>query len=145
MLLTKPKICYIFIALRAKYITQEGCCIMKKINYLGFLSLLSLLAILGYSTGNTGLYGFLGFLYYARYFFVIPDELFVLNLRKACTTAFLTELIALVPLMFATHAGFIAGKPIPASFGLSFAAAIFAFTIHLLILEHRESRGSGLC
>ena len=73
---------------------------MKKINYLGFLSLLALIAILGWCTENTGLYGFLGFAYYIRYFWVIPDEFFRLNVQKAATFAFMSEMISLVPFMF---------------------------------------------
>ena len=72
----------------------------RKINCLGLLSLLSLIALLAQPTNNEGLYGFLGFAYYLRYFFVQPDELFRLNLQKAATAAFFTQLLSLVPLMF---------------------------------------------
>lgn len=71
-----------------------------KINYLGFLSLLALIAILGFTTGNTGLFGFFGFVYYIRYFWVIPDEFFRLNVQKSATFAFMSEMISLVPFMF---------------------------------------------
>ena len=69
----------------------------QKINYLGFLSLLALIAILGWLTENKGLYGFFGFAYYFRYFRVIPDEFFRLNVQKAATFAFMSEMISLVP------------------------------------------------
>lgn len=114
---------------------------MKKMNYLGFLSLLSLIALLGLKTNNTGLYGFFGFAYYFRYFFVIPDELFLLNVRKSSTTAFLLELVSLVPFMFFTHIAPMVNNPIPTAFALSFTLSVFVFTIYLVLLEYRESRG----
>ena len=113
---------------------------MKKVNYLGFLSLLALIAVLGYTTGNQGLYGFLGFAYYIRYFFVIPDEMFMLHVRKACTAAYLIQMVSLVPFLFLTYSGVIGGNPMPAAFGLSFAASIFIFTFQLIYMEYKESR-----
>ncbi len=112
------------------------------INYLGFLALPALLAIFAPLTGNTGLYGFLGFLYYLRYFFILPDELFLLQIRKAATAAWLTELALLAPLM-ALLLLLKEERALPVSFGLSFAGAIFVFTIYLMILEYRESRGAA--
>lgn len=114
----------------------------KNINYLGFLSLLSLIAILGITTDNSGLFGFLGFAYYLRYFWVIPDEFFKLNVQKAATFAFMLELISLVPFMFVCTYIFDAKKAVPMSFGLSFAVVIFAFTIILMVLEWKERRGA---
>ena len=66
-----------------------------KINYLGLLSLLALIGILGWITENNGLFGFVGFAYYLRYFWVIPDEFFRLNVQKAATFAFMGEMFGL--------------------------------------------------
>lgn len=115
----------------------------REINYLGFLSLLSLIAILGWTTKNTGLYGFLGFAYYLRYFRVIPDELFKLNVQKAATFAFMLEMVLLVPFMFVSTWLHGAGNPVPTAFALSFVVAVFAFTGALLVLEWREQRGAA--
>ena len=115
---------------------------MKKINYLGFLSLLALIAILGWCTENTGLYGFLEFAYYIRYFWVIPDEFFRLNVQKAATFAFMSEMISLVPFMFVCSYVYDGTKAVPMSFGLSFAVTIFAFTLALIILEWKERKGA---
>ena len=115
---------------------------MKKINYLGFLSLLALIAILGWCTENTGLYGFLGFAYYIRYFWVIPDEFFRLNVQKAATFAFMSEMILLVPLMFVCTFIYGAAKAVPISFALSFAVTVLAFTIALIFLEWKERKGA---
>ncbi len=115
----------------------------RKINCLGFLSLLSLIAVLGWRTGNTGLYGFFGFAYYLRYFWVIPDEFFQQNLHRAATFAFMTEMISLVPFMFLCARLYDGIRAVPTAFGLSFAAAIFAFTIALMVLEWRERKGAA--
>lgn len=115
----------------------------KRINYLGFLSLLALIAVLGWATDNRGLYGFFGFAYFIRYFWVIPDEFFQLNVQKAATFAFMAEMIVLVPLMFAFSALYGSAKAVPAAFAASFAVAIFAFSITLAVLEWNEQRGAA--
>ncbi|MDE7310136.1 MAG: DUF3796 domain-containing protein [Eubacterium sp.] len=114
-----------------------------RINYLGFLSLLALIAMLGWRTENQGLYGFFGFAYYFRYFWVIPDEFFQYNVQRAATFAFMAEMILLVPSMFACTVIYGAAKAVPVSFALSFAAAIFAFTLALIVLEWRERKGTA--
>ena len=98
----------------------------RNINYLGFLSLLALIAILGIYTENTGLFGFFGFAYYLRYFWVIPDEFFRLNVQKAATFAYIYGAV----------------KAVPAAFGLSFAVTIVAFTVYLMFLEWKERKGA---
>ena len=113
----------------------------KKINIIGVLSILSLMAILGKTTGNSGWYGFLGFLYYLRYFWVIPDEAFIANIQKAATTAFLLEMIALIPSTFICSLLLERNRIIPTAFGISFAVAIFSFTIILVVLEWKEQQG----
>ncbi|MDO5400435.1 MAG: DUF3796 domain-containing protein [Eubacteriales bacterium] len=115
---------------------------MKKINYLGFLSLLSLIAILGWRTGNIGLYGFFGFAAYIRYFWVIPDEFFLLNVQKAATVAVMAEMISLVPFMFICAYIYDGAKAVPMSFGLSFAVTIIVFTVALTVLEWKERKGA---
>lgn len=112
----------------------------KKINYLGFLSLLSLISILGIITDNRGLFGFLGFISYASYFKVIPDELFMDNLYKSCTMAFLLQVIVLVPLIFINYyfswyENFVLG-----AMGMSFVVGLIAFTLKLYMLQIREAR-----
>lgn len=116
---------------------------MKRINYLGFLSLLSLIAILGWKSGNTGLYGFFGFIYFIRYFRVIPDELFLMNVQKSATTAFMLGMISLVPFMFSCSVFYNISAAIPAAFALSFVVSALVFTFALTGLEWRERRGAG--
>lgn len=113
-----------------------------RINYLGFLSLLALLAILGWQTENKGFYGFFGFAYYLHYFWVMPDEFFKLNVQKAATFAFMSEMILLVPFMYVCTFIYGAIKAAPIAFALSFVVTVFAFTIALTVLEWREKKGA---
>lgn len=113
-----------------------------RINYLGFLSLLALIAILGWTTGNHGLYGFLGSLYYLRYFWVIPDEFFRLNVQKSATFAFMAEMISLVPFMFICAHIYDTVKAIPTAFALSFVVTVFVFSAALIVLEMKERKGA---
>ena len=135
---------YIYhVKIKIYHMPKGGTCFMKqKINYLGLLSLLALIAVLGWRTGNRGLYGFFGFAYYLRYFWVFPDEFFRLNVQRAATAAFMTEMLSLVPLLFACTYLFGGRKGVPPAFGLSFAAGVFLFTAMLLFLEWKEQRGA---
>lgn len=114
----------------------------RDVNYLGFLSLLALAAVLGWRTGNTGLYGFLGFVYYIRYFWVCPDEFFRQNVQKSATSAFMTEMLLLVPFLFFCTYRYGIGRAIPTAFGLSFAAGVLVFTVVLKVLEWKEREGT---
>ena len=110
-------------------------------NYLGLLSLPALAALLYFPTGNTDFVGFLGFAYFIRYFWVNPDELFLLTLRRAATGAFVLE-VALFPLvMLGRYLLIPAANPIPFSLGISFAVSIIFFCLYHTWLEVKEMRG----
>lgn len=113
-----------------------------RINYLGFLSLLALIGFLGWRTDNAGLYGFWGFAYYLRYFWVIPDEYFRLNVHKAATLAFMSEMISLVLFMLICTYIYGAANAVRTALGSSYAVAIFVFTIALAVLEWKERNGA---
>ena len=113
----------------------------KPVNALGFLSLVALLGFLYFPTKNAGLLGFFGFAGYARYFSVQPDGLFQRNVRRAATAALFAEFLCLVPLTYAFVLFGDVSRALARAFGLSFAAAIFVFTITMLVLEWREQRG----
>ncbi len=115
----------------------------KRINYLGFLSLLSLIAVLGIRHPGSGLFGFFGFFYYVRYFWVVPDELFLLNVRKSASAAFMAEMVFLVPFMFICAAIYGVPAAVPMAFGLSFCVCILSFTVSLTVWEWRERRGAS--
>lgn len=112
----------------------------RQINYLGFLSLLSLIAILGIVTENRGLIGFLGFVVYIHYFKVIPDELFMDNLYKACTLAFLIQIISFIPILFILYFQTWFENPVLASMGISFIIGLIVFTLKLRILQRIEGQ-----
>ncbi len=114
----------------------------RQINYLGFLSLLSLISVLGWTTGNNGFYGFIGFIYYVRYFRIIPDEAFQLNVQKAATWSFMTEMMSLVPAMYIFHYLYESARAIPTAFAASFVVAALLFSIVLTVLEWKESKGA---
>ncbi|MCI8417267.1 MAG: DUF3796 domain-containing protein [Lachnospiraceae bacterium] len=116
---------------------------MKRVNYLGFLSVLSLIGLLGFQNQSSGLYGFFGFLYFVRYFRVLPDELFLQNVRKSATCAFLGEMISLVPFMFLGTAVSSISAAIPMAFASSFVVAVLCFAFSLILLEWREQKGAG--
>ena len=73
---------------------------------------------------------------------VIPDEFFQLNVQKAATFAFMSEMISLVPFMFVCTYIYGAAKAVPTAFGSSFAVTIFVFTITLIVLEWKERKGA---
>jgi hypothetical protein len=58
-------------------------------NKLGFFGAIGLVGILGIATDNRFLLAFFAYFVFFRYFWVIPDELFKLNVQKAATPAFL--------------------------------------------------------
>lgn len=111
-----------------------------KCNKLGFLSFIALLGILGLITENKGFFGFFGYLYYLRYFTVIPDELFMDNVRKAGSIAFFTGIaVSAVSIAVSTISGSLILSTL--CFTIGFIVSMFAFTITLLYLEYKEQRG----
>ena len=110
-------------------------------NPMGLLALPALAALLYFPTGNHDFIGFAGFFYFIRYFWVNPDELFLLTLRRAATGAFILE-VALFPLlMLVRYFLSPAANPIPFALGLSFAASIIFFCLYHTWLEWKEMRG----
>ena len=75
---------------------------MRRFNPLGLLALLSIIAVLGFLTDNKGWFGFFGFFYYIRYFWVLPDEFFLENVRKTATLAFFASLLSLIVYVFSS-------------------------------------------
>ena len=86
-----------------------------------------------------GYFGFFGFAYYIRYFFVLPDELFQLSVRRAATLGFFTQVILLVPLSYGGYWMLGEDNVLRLALGLSFAAGIIVFSIYLTVMELRES------
>lgn len=108
---------------------------LRQINYMGFLSLLALIPVICWKTGNHGLWGFFGYLYYLKYFWVIPDEMFILQVQKAATISCLTGIISLVPLMVLCSFFFQGREAVSVPIGLSFAVIVFLFGTSFAIFE----------
>ena len=107
-------------------------------NPMGLLALPALAALLCWPTGDRS---FLGFLVFLRYFWVIPDELFLLTLRRAATLSFLAECILIGPALLFFYLRAPGVNPMPQALWLSFAAALIFFCLYHTYLEWRELRG----
>lgn len=108
-------------------------------NKLGLLGVLGLLGILGIVTDNRFFLGFFAFLVFFRYFFVIPDELFMQNLRRAATPAFFTG-VAVQGITIAVTAFTKDTQQLISGQALSFSISIAPFIILLVIAEFKELR-----
>jgi hypothetical protein len=108
-------------------------------NKLGFLGIVGFLGILGIITEDRTYLAFFAFLVFFRYFFVIPDELFRLNVRRAASPAFFTG----VAVQTATIAVNVITKDdsfLIAGLALSFSVSMFLFIILLIIAELKEQK-----
>ena len=109
-------------------------------NKLAYLGLLGFVGILGFLTENRGLIGFFAFFVFFRYFFVRPDELFILNVQRAATPAFFTG-VAVQTLTIAVTA-FTKDLPqLVKGLAFSFSISIALFIILLSVYEYKENRG----
>jgi hypothetical protein len=108
-------------------------------NKLGFLRLLGLLGILGIITDNRYFLCSFAFLVFLRYFFVIPDELFMQNVRRAATPAFFT-CIGVQAVTLSVTAFTKSNEQLITGFALSFSVSMMLFIILLVIAEFQEQR-----
>ena len=76
----------------------------------------------------------------ALYLWVNPDELFLLTLRRAATSAFLAECVLLAPLLLLFYLLEPGSSPMPQALGLSFALSLIFFCLFHTWLEWKESR-----
>lgn len=109
-------------------------------NRLGYVGLLGLLGITGFFADNYAYFALFAFLYFIRYFWVLPDELFCENVRRAATPSFFTSLTlyALTVALTAFHPGtllFVIGLVASA------AVPFVLFALLLTIFEWRETHG----
>lgn len=77
---------------------------------------------------------------FLRYLWVNPDELFLLTLRRAATSAFLAECVLLAPLLLLFYLLEPGSSPMPQALGLSFALSLIFFCLvpHLAGVEERQ-------
>ncbi len=111
---------------------------MKRFNPLALMSLFALIGILGIVTKNRGFLGFFGYSFFVRYFTVIPDELFKINVKTAGNFAFFTG-FTFVSLAVPFSYFFPDLLPPVYAFLGGFVISYFAFIIALLRLEIKES------
>ena len=114
----------------------------RRFNPLALLSLPALIAPLALWTGNHCLWCFACFLCFLRYLWVEPDELFLLNARRAAAWALTAELAGLAPLMYGCYLVLRDGRAVAAAFSLSFGAAVAVFAVSLTVLEFREAKAA---
>jgi hypothetical protein len=108
-------------------------------NKLGFMGLLGFLGIIGIVTDNQLFLAFFAFFVFFRYFFVKPDELFKLNVRRAATPSFFIGVVIQV-LIIAAGAFTDDLSYLVAGYSLSFIIPVFLFILLLVIYELREQR-----
>ena len=111
-------------------------------NCMGLLALPALATLLFLPTGDPAFLGFFGFLVFLRYFWVNPDELFLLTLRQAATAAFVAECTLLGHLLLFFQFLSPDRSPMPQALGLSFGLSIILFCLYHSWLEWKEARGS---
>lgn len=111
-----------------------------RINKLGLLSLMALLGVIGLISGRDNLVGFFSFAYYIRYFFVTPDELFVLNVRRATSIGFFSGFAA-SGIAFALRVLLPAVIDVGTVLTIYYVVSVACFTIALAVFEAREQRG----
>jgi hypothetical protein len=112
----------------------------KMKNKLGYFGALGFVGILGIITDNRYLLAFFAYFVFLRYFFVIPDELFKLNVQKAATPAFFVG-IALQVLTIAVTAFTKDITQLVTGLALGFSVSTAVFILILVISEFKEYRG----
>lgn len=108
-------------------------------NPLGYLGIFGFVGIIGIITEYRLFLAFLSFFVFVRYFFVIPDELFRENVRRAATPAFFTG-TAVQAASVAVSAFTKDESLLTAGLALSFSISMFVFIILHVIAEFKEQR-----
>lgn len=106
-------------------------------NKFGYFGLIGFIGILGLVTDNHYLLAFFSFFVFFRYFFVIPDELFKLNIQRAATSAFFTG-ITIQIITIAISAFTKSSSYLITGYSLSFSISIALFIFILVIAEFKE-------
>ena len=108
-------------------------------NRLGLLGFLGLFGPVGFINGSYAYCSFFGFLIFLRYFWVIPDELFLSNVQNAATPAFFVG-ITLYAITGALSAFHVSTTIFVIGLVTGFAASFLVFTVILVSCELIESR-----
>ncbi len=110
-----------------------------KFNKLGLLSLLALIGVLGLIVDRP-LSGLFSFAYYIRYFFIIPDEMFIQNVRSSASIGFFSGMtvLGIAVTLHTLFPALFTGSIVLASY---IVTSVVSFTFALLIFELKEQRG----
>ncbi len=103
----------------------------NKLRYVGFLGLLGI-------AHNYVYFALFSFLYYLRYFWVIPDELFKENIRRAAAPSFFTSMV-LYAITVALSAFHVSTLIFVIGLVANFVVPFILFTILLTSFEMKES------
>lgn len=111
-------------------------------NKYGFIGFLSLLGLLGLSNENEVFLSFFAFVLFFEYFFITPDELFVENMRKAATWAFLANMfISVAATLYFSYYN-LSNQVLAGGCTLGFGVSIAVFSISTFLFELKEKRGA---
>lgn len=108
-------------------------------NKYGFIGLVSVLGLLGFCNEQKWYFAFFSFVIFFEYFFKQPDELFIMNMRKAAANAFWVGLATSVmaTLFFTLQQNGVAlEKGVLVGFGFS----IISFSLCTAFFEWKEGR-----
>ncbi|MFK4308590.1 glucan phosphoethanolaminetransferase (alkaline phosphatase superfamily) [Bacillus sp. RC242] len=112
----------------------------NKLAYLGFIGFLGFLGPLSFLGETSFTYYFFAFFSFFLYAKVIPDELFILNVRIAATKAFFVALVSGV-LLILSIVIFADVHVIRLFVVLAVVIPLGTFVINLEIFERREKKG----
>lgn len=108
-------------------------------NKFGLIGLVSLLGFWGLHTGEQLFIAFFAFALFFEYLFVIPDELFVENMRKAAMWAFFSNLtITVLATMVISTLDINMSNAFQAGCTFGFSAGIIIFCCSTSFLEWKE-------
>lgn len=111
-------------------------------NKFGLIGLVSLLGLWGIYIDEPIFLSFFAFIIFFEYLFVTPDELFVANMQRAATWAFLSNLIITTLLTLILSMFNISSNPLAGGATVGFSVGIVIFCFSTLLLEWKEKRGN---
>lgn len=112
--------------------------VIRMKNKFGLIGFVALLGIWGIYTDEPMFLPFFAFILFFEYLFVIPDELFVQNIRKAAGWAFFGNLIITISATLIFSAFNMSSNPLAGGSALGFGFGISIFCFSTSFLEWRE-------
>lgn len=110
-------------------------------NKYGLLGLVSILGIWGLYENEPTFLSFLAFIPFFQYLFVIPDESFKENMKKASSWAFFTILVVTILSTFIMSLFRLSSYALVGGCTLGFSMGIVTFCFSTMFIEWQEKRG----